>query len=179
MTHRHRRLAFWMMILATGAVPVLLGAMLLSYTKPLGGSVAGVGFASVNGYAAIALSDNPLTYAPPIQAMGPWSVWTILGGGISMAPTSRCLPSRSVASVSFVPVAGRCVTATARIYWIPTWWFAILATGVALLCLWRTRWYPAAGGCDACGYSRRGLLPGALCPECGAPALEPLPASCG
>lgn len=178
MHHRRRRPTYWLMLLATAAVPGLLVAMLFSYSKPVGGSIAGVAFASVNGFTVVTLGDQPVAYRPPIAAIGPWPAWEMQGAGLYIAPMSRWHPTRTLASMSFVPAAGPPVTMNARVHWIPTWWLAIVAGIVALVCYWRVRRYRVPGGCDACGYPRRGLAPDAPCPECGAPASDsPAPAS--
>jgi len=48
-------------------------------------------------------------------------------------------------------------------------WYLLLAPGIATIVLfWKDRERPS--GCKKCGYSREGLAPDAVCPECGTPA---------
>ena len=48
------------------------------------------------------------------------------------------------------------------VFWAAVWWGIVMVPRVAC-----RRWRESRGRCASCGYDRRGLTPGARCPECG------------
>jgi hypothetical protein len=63
---------------------------------------------------------------------------------------------------------------------IPLWPLAILVLGAAMVA-WRldtlARRRAKLDACPKCSYSRTGLVPSAVCPECGSPASNATPAA--
>lgn len=58
-------------------------------------------------------------------------------------------------------------------FWAAVWWGTVMVPRLA-----RQHWRKSRGRCASCGYDRRGLAPGARCPECGcgAPRTPAVPA---
>jgi hypothetical protein len=109
------------------------------------------------GLGAVLLRDNTLPGIPPSHG----SAW----GRVEQAPHWYWIPSR----FNGLGIAG---------INIPLWPVPVFALALTIK-VWRMdaeRRRTGTTSCPACNYDRTGLAPSAVCPECGTPASDKLPA---